>query len=318
MQAFIQVYGFLLVTMVLQATLALSLYLPLMAGQLSLASPGFYAIGGYVAALLSTRVFPVERGLYPVPPFLFELFVAALLCGVVAVIVGFTALRLRGIFLALATIAVVEIIRVSAVAFQDFTGGQIGISAIPDPIGSQFGYILVAAPLLLFAMFFTYRLERTRVGRAFTALREDELAAAAIGINPMAYKVLAFTLGAMLAGVTGVISAHLLSTWNPSLGTFDGSILILAYVLVGGSRTFLGPVVGGMLLTALPEGLRALAGVNGLPEWLSQLLKDSRLILFGVLIALGAAFFPQGLITPDLFRRREPAPLNNPPTPVAK
>lgn len=312
--------------MVIQAILALSLYLPLMAGQLSLASPAFYAIGGYVAALLSTKVFTTattESRLYPPLPFVAEFLVAALLCGVVALIVGFVALRLRGIFLALATIAIVEIVRVLAVSAIDVTGGQPGISAIPDPVGTQIGYLLVAGPLLLFAMFFTYRLERTRVGRAFTALREDELAAAAIGINPMAYKVLAFTLGAILAGMAGVISAHLLSTWNPSLGTFDNSILILAYVLVGGSRTFLGPVAGGMLLTALPEVLRRLADLPGLSPAVSSFLQSSRLILFGILIALSAAFFPQGLLTPELFRLRQPprsttAPLSSVSTPTAE
>ena len=97
-------------------------------------------------------------------------------------------------------------------------------------------------PLLLLSMFFVYRLERIRVGRAFIAIREDELAADAMGINPTHYKVLAFTLGAMLAGVVGAVSAHFLNTWNARQGTFDASISYLAFVLIGGSRTFLGPV----------------------------------------------------------------------------
>jgi branched-chain amino acid transport system permease protein len=77
----------------------------------------------------------------------------------------------------------------------------------------------------------------------------------------------------------------------------------MAFVLVGGSRTFVGPVVGGLVLTALPEALRGIAGVAGLPEWLAAFLRDGRLIIFGVLIAIGTVFFPQGLITPGLLRR---------------
>ena len=308
MDDFFRTYGFLIVTMVIQAILALSLYVPLMTGQLSLASPGFYALGGYVAAIMSTEFFPADRGLFPIHYLLIEMLIAALLCIVVAAIVGFIALRLRGIFLALATIAFVEIIRVTALNLVDITGGAPGIASIPQPFSTQFGYILIALPVLLLAMLFVYRLEHIRVGRAFIALREDELAASAIGINPMGYKVLAFTMGAALAGIAGAMSAHLFNTWNPSYGTFDSSILILAYVLVGGSRTFLGSVLGALLLTALPEVLRAAAGINGLPKWLSDFLLNSRLIIFGVLIAVGTLFFPQGIITPDLFKRR-----NNPP-----
>ena len=316
MDDFFRTYGFLIVTMVIQAILALSLYVPLMTGQLSLASPGFYALGGYVAALMSTEYFPSDRGLFPIHYLLIEMLVAALLCASVAAVVGFIALRLRGIFLALATIAFVEIIRVSALNLVDITGGAPGVAAIPQPFSTQFGYILITLPVLLLAMLFVYRLEHIRVGRAFIAIREDELAASAIGINPMFYKVLAFTLGAVLAGIAGAMSAHLFNTWNPSYGTFDGSILILAYVLVGGSRTFLGPVMGALLLTALPEVLRAAAGINGLPKWLSDFLLNSRLILFGILIAVGTLFFPQGIITPEIFRRRRrpPATSSQPPT----
>jgi len=115
---------------------------------------------------------------------------------------------------------------------------------------------------------------------------------------------MAFTLGAILAGVVGEVSAHFLNTWNARQGTFDASIAYLAFVLVGGSRTFVGPLVGGMALTALPEVLRAMAGIPGLPAWLAQLLAEGRLIIYGVLIVAVATNFPQGLITPNLWRRK--------------
>jgi branched-chain amino acid transport system permease protein len=298
---FLATYDFLLVSMVLAAALALTLYLPLMAGQLSVASPGFYALGGYVAAVMSTKVFH-RAGLYPIPLVLLEMLVAAIASGVLGLVVGIPALRLRGIFLALATIAFVQILGVVALNL-DVTGGAIGIFGIPQPFSSQLQYMWLAIPLLAVSMLFVARLERTRTGRALLALREDELAAAAMGVPPTRYKVLAFTASAVLAGAVGAVSAHFINTWNSRQGTFDTSVNLMAFVLVGGSRTFVGPVVGGLVLTALPEALRGLADVGGIPLWLAQFLREGRLIIFGVLIAIGTVFFPHGLITPELLRR---------------
>jgi branched-chain amino acid transport system permease protein len=340
-QDFINQYGFLIITMLLQAVLALSLYLPLMAGQLSLATPGFFAIGGYVAAILATQKFLPAAGtvfpeplqsftlwlasIFPLTPtgqafplglVLVEMVLAGLLCALLAVLIGLPALRLRGIYLALATIAFVEILRVLSLNLP-ITGGAIGIFGVPQPFpqdATKFSYIVIALPFLLLAVWFVFRLERSRIGRAFISLREDELAATAMGINPTYHKVLAFTLGAVLAGMCGALSAHVLNTWNARQGTFDASILILAYVIIGGSRTFAGPVLGGLILTALPEVLRATAGIDGIPQWLASFLQDGRLIIYGLLIAFGALFFPQGLITPELFERRQ----KTAPTPAEK
>jgi branched-chain amino acid transport system permease protein len=285
---FFNQYGFLIVQMMLQALLGLSTYLPLMAGQLSLASPGFYALGGYIAAVISTKVLPVSSGLYPIERLLLEMLIAGVASAVLAVIVGVPALRLRGIYLALATIAFVEILRVVSLNLE-VTGGAVGIFGIPQPFENPLAYALLVLPLLLIVMFFVFRLERSRIGRAFVAIREDELAADAMGINPTYHKVLAFVMGAILAGIVGAISAHFLNTWNARQGTFDASINSLAYVLIGGSRTFVGSVMGGLILTALPEILRD--------------LKDLRLIVNGLLLTIGAIYLPQGLITPELFKR---------------
>ena len=302
MSDFINNYGFLIVSMILGAILGLSVYLPLMAGQLSLATPGFYALGGYIAAILSTQVFKSTDTLFPLPYLLLEMLVSALASGILAILLGIPVLRLRGIYLAIATIAFVEILRVIALNLE-ITGGAVGIFAIPQPFQSQIEYLWIALPMLILSMFFLYRLERIRAGRALTAIREDELAADAMGINPTYYKVLSFTLGAVLAGLVGAVSAHFLNTWNARQGTFDASIIYLAFVLIGGSRTFLGPVLGGMVLTALPEALRALSGPSDLPIWMAQFLRDGRLIIFGLLIVIGSVFYPQGIITPDLLKR---------------
>lgn len=302
MNDLIATYGPLIVAMVLGAMLGLSLYLPLMAGQLSLASPGFYALGGYTAAILSTQVLKFEGSSFPIPLLLLEMAIAGILCGILGVVVGIPALRLRGIYLAIATIAFIEILRILSLNL-DITGGAVGIFGIPQPFATPIEYLWIALPLLALSTAFIYRLERIRVGRALIAIREDELAADAMGINPTYYKVLAFTLGAILAGMVGAVSAHFLNTWNARQGTFDASIIYLTFVLIGGSRTVWGPVLGGMVFTALPEVLRAIADTAGLPLWLAQFLRDGRLIVFGVLIVVGTVFFPQGLVSPALFQR---------------
>ncbi len=303
MNGFLDTYGPLIVSMVMGALLGLSLYLPLMTGQLSLASPGFYALGGYIAAILSTQVFRTTEALFPIPLLLLEMLISGAVCGIVGVLIGIPVLRLRGIYLAIATIAFVEVLRVISLNL-DLTGGAVGIFGIPQPFQTPIEYLWIVIPLLAISMLLLYRLEKIKVGRAFIAIREDELAAGAMGINPTYYKVLAFVLGAVLAGITGAISAHFLNTWNARQGTFDASIIYLASVLIGGTRTFIGPVLGGMVFTALPEVLRAIADVPNLPIWLAQFLRDGRLIIFGFLIVIGTIFFPQGLVTPDLFKKK--------------
>ncbi|WP_298611672.1 branched-chain amino acid ABC transporter permease [uncultured Thermosynechococcus sp.] len=293
-------YDFLLVSMTLGAMLALSLYLPLMSGQLSLASPAFYAIGGYVAALVSTRVF---AGLnpYPVPLVLGEIVLAAMVCGLVGWGLGVPVLRLRGVYFAIATIAFSEVLRVLTLNLE-ITGGAIGIFGIPQPFSTPLGYLWLTVPLLIGVAIAIGRLEQTPAGKAMQAIRADELVAQTLGIDATRYKVLGFVLGAILAGVTGVLAAHLLNTWNPRQGTFDTGVLALTAVLVGGNRTFVGAIAGGMLFTALPELLRGLADQPYLPRAVAAFFRDGRLMLYGLLIILGTQFFPKGLCQPPNWR----------------
>lgn len=281
----------LLVQMLISALLGVSVYLPLAAGQLSLATPAFYALGGTLAALLSTRWAALGAGAdgsLPLPSFALELLLGGLLAGALALLLGRLVLRLQGIYLAIATIALVEITRV-AILNLPFTGGAIGIFGIPQPFPRAAGYLLPALVLLALAGWICQRLEGMPLGRAMAAIRDDELAARCLGIDTTGVKLTAFVLSAVLAGSTGALAAHFLNTWNARQGSFDTSVTMLAFVVLGGSGSWLGPVVGGLLLTALPELLRPLG--------------DARLVLFGLVILLGPALFPQGLISPALLER---------------
>ena len=281
----------LLVQMLLGALLGISVYLPLAAGQLSLATPAFYAVGGTLAALLSTRwsaLGATADGRFPLPSLLLELVLGGLLSGLLALLVGRLVLRLRGIYLAIATIALVEIVRV-AILNLPFTGGAIGIFSIPQPFADTSGYLVTALALLALAGWLCQRLEAMPLGRSMAAIREDELAAGCMGIDTTRVKLTAFVLSAVVAGSSGALAAHFLNTWNARQGSFDVSVTLLAFVILGGSRTWLGPVLGGLVLTALPELLRPVG--------------DLRLVLFGLVILLGPVLAPQGLITPALLER---------------
>lgn len=281
----------LLVQMLLGALLGLSVYLPLAAGQLSLATPAFYAVGGTLAALLSTRwsaLGATADGRFPLSSLLLELVLGGLLSGLLALLVGRLVLRLRGIYLAIATIALVEIVRV-AILNLPFTGGAIGIFSIPQPFSDASGYLVTALALLALAGWLCQRLEAMPLGKSMAAIREDELAAGCMGIDTTRVKLTAFVLSAVVAGSSGALAAHFLNTWNARQGSFDVSVTLLAFVVLGGSRTWLGPVLGGLVLTALPELLRPVG--------------DLRLVLFGLVILLGPVLAPQGLITPALLER---------------
>jgi branched-chain amino acid transport system permease protein len=239
-----------------------------------------------VAALLSTQV-PLLAGSGATSPLwalLLEMLLAGLLCGLLALGIGRVVLRLRGIYLAIATIALVEILRVLNLNLP-FTGGATGIFAIPQPFATPLGYVGFTLVLLLAVCWLCAQLERLRLGRAMAAIRDDELATTSLGIDTQKVKVLAFVASAVLAGLTGAIAAHFLNSWNARLGSFDASVTTLAFVVFGGSRLWLGPVIGGLLLTALPELLRPVG--------------DLRLIIFGLVILAGPVLLPQGLITPE-------------------
>jgi len=273
--AFYAGYSSLILFAGVAALLALSVYVTLMAGQLSLGNAALAAIGGYTAAIL-TRDHHVPLG----PAVL----AGAAVATVVAVAIGIPSLRLRGIYLALATLAFGEVVRTAALNLK-ITGGALGLIGIPALVGFWQVYGTLAAAALFF-----YRLERSRVGRAFAAIRADEAAAQAMGIRITHYKVLSFAIAGFLAGVAGGLSVHFTYIISPSQASFTEAVNILTFAIVGGTSTFLGPIVGGILLTVLPEALR--------------FLRDYRLFLDGAILMAVTIYFPNGIADPRLWRWR--------------
>ena len=202
---------------------------------------------------------------------------------------GLPVLRLNDIYLAIATIGFGEVVRIfmlniDRVVGQTLTGGALGLNGIPKV--TQTWQLLLL--LGLFSYFFI-RLEGSQVGRALRAIREDEKVAASLGVNVFGYKVFAFVVGAVIAGVAGVMSAHLTRFIGPNEFGFDLAVQILAFAVLGGSQVWFGPIVGAFILTLLPEALR--------------FLKQNRAIVNGVILMLTIIYLPDGLISPRLLRR---------------
>lgn len=273
--SFYTAYSSLILFSGVAALLALSIYVTLMAGQLSLGNAGLAAIGGYTAAIL-TRDHHA--------PLWLALLSGAVLAAIVAAVIGIPSLRLRGVYLAIATLAFGEVVRVVALNLT-ITGGALGLVGIPPLVTFWHVYGVLAA-----VAFFFYRLERSQVGRAFAAIREDETAAQAIGVQVTYYKVLAFTIAGGLSGLAGGLSVHFTYIINPAQASFGEAVNILTYAIFGGTTTFLGPVVGGIVLTVLPEALR--------------FLKEYRLLLNGAILVLVTIYLPQGMLAPRLWRWR--------------
>jgi branched-chain amino acid transport system permease protein len=247
--------------------LALSLYFPLSAGQLSLGQGGFMAIGAYASSWLTAALgWP-----WPVA---FVLGAAA--AGVVGALVGLPALRVRGIYLVLMTMAFGEIVRVFFLNFAP-TGAAQGFRGMPFVTALP----LVAA-LAVVVVVLAARTAGSRMGRAFAAINRDELAAEVIGVDVIRAKLVSFTVGAGIAGMAGALWAHYVQFIEPEEFGFARSVMPFTFVVVGGIETFWGAIVGAAVLTLLPEWLR--------------FLKEWRLALYGLVMLAVMIVRPQGLI----------------------
>jgi branched-chain amino acid transport system permease protein len=257
----------ILIFMGINIIMALSLYLPFSAGQISLAQAGFMAIGAYTSSVL-TRDYGVS--FYP------SLLIGALAAGATGVLVGFPAIRIKGIYLLLLTLAFGEMVRVFFLNFSP-TGAASGMGGMELKTTLLNVYAVVGLLILFF-----YRLRASRMGRALEAMREDEVAAEATGINIIRAKLTAFGLGAFMAGVGGALYAHYALYLESSTFGVLLAIEIFVFVVFGGSEVFWGAIIGAALLTIIPEAVR--------------FLKDFRMMFYGSIIVILMIFRPQGLI----------------------
>jgi branched-chain amino acid transport system permease protein len=256
------------------------------AGLLDLGYVAFYAVGAYMFGLLAsphlTQTFPALKAMFPNGlhlPWYVVIPLGALIAGLFGVLLGAPTLKLRGDYLAIVTLGFGEIIRVFLTNLDapvNVTNGPKGLSQI-DPVKlgefslgqkhTLFGmeisavtnYYYLFLALVVISVIICYRLERSRIGRAWMAIREDEIAAKAMGINTRNMKLLAFGMGATFGGVSGVMFASFQSFVSPESFSLQESVMIVAMVVLGGIGHIPGVIVGALLLAALPEVLRHVA-----------------------------------------------------------
>jgi branched-chain amino acid transport system permease protein len=273
---FWSIYSNLVLSLGTNGLLALSIYLTLACGMLAMANAAFMGIGAYTAALLTMNAelpFPVALGGGMALP------------AIVAVIIGKPTLRLSGVYLAMATLGFGEVVRVFILNTEGTTGGALGLNGIPQL--TQWWHVGLA---LLITILVLMRVRRSKLGRAFEAIKEDEIAAGLMGIDVNNTKLFAFVLGAALAGLAGGLNAHLTFFIGPNEFGFDRGVEILTMAILGGIHSLIGPLLGSSILTLLPEVLRGFA--------------DFRLIANGLILVLIVLFLPKGIWDPVGLRRR--------------
>ena len=297
-----------------------------LAGLLDLGYVAFYAVGAYAYALLATIYLPAWFGDGIVPwAFFITLPIAGILAALWGVILGFPVLRLRGDYLAIVTLAFGEIVRVILINWYDFTGGPNGIGNIPRPsffglpfiegeggFAAFFGldfkpihriiflyYVILV--LALFTNFVTMRLRRLPVGRAWEALREDEIACRSLGINTTSTKLTAFAIGAMFAGFAGSFFATRQGFVSPESFVFLESFIILAIVVLGGLGSQIGVVIAAIVIIGAFEVFRELNFLKAImPAGFDPV--QYRMLAVGVALVLIMRWKPRGFVT-----RREPS-----------
>jgi branched-chain amino acid transport system permease protein len=267
-----------LITIGIYVILALSLNLITgYAGQISLGHAAFMGIGAYTSALLYTKA-----GFSFWPAFL----VAGLVAGLVGAVLAIPCLRVREDFLAITTMGINFVVEATFL-YVPFFGAGMGIGGINPPslFGKEIskpGFLLLVGGVIVVVIFLDRWLIRSWIGLAWAALREDEGAAGAMGIDVVRFKVLAFTLGSAIAGLAGSLYAHFLTFIMPVNFNFGQSIVILSMVVFGGIGTLRGPIVGAIVLGALPE--------------ISRPAMEYRTLLYGLLLLLLMRYQPDGIL----------------------
>jgi branched-chain amino acid transport system permease protein len=256
----------------INSIIASSMFIVLYSGQLSLAAPGFMAIGAYTSVLMDQ---------FWHTPLALNIAAGVLLAGAVGVLVGLPVLRLRGVFLAIATIGFIEALRLGVILNLPITGEGLGLKNInADPLNGIY-LVLVCLAVVLFVV---WRLTRGRLGAAWAAIRQDELAALSQGIDVARYKMIAFVLSAVVAGFGGALEAHLQTFVDPGDQQYGvtRAVQILSFAVLGGSGHFVGPVVGALVVTTLP--------------WIFVQAQNYINIVTGLFLIAVIIFRPQGIV----------------------
>lgn len=262
-----------LVTVCINIILAVSLNLVTgFTGQFSLGHAGFMSIGAYTCAIFTMRM----SSTLGVGAFLIGIVLAAIAAGIVGVLVGLPTLRLRGDYLAIATLGMAEIIRIIAVNL-DITNGAAGLSGIPRDVNWFWLFLFTAGTVVLITNFL-----KSTHGRSCISIREDEIAADSMGINTTKYKVMAFVIGAICAGVAGALYSSFFYVIKPDLFGFLKSIDILVIVVLGGLGSISGSILAAILLAVISTLLQSFAEV--------------RMVLYALMLVVIMIFRPQGLM----------------------
>jgi branched-chain amino acid transport system permease protein len=267
-------------------------------GLLDLGYNAFFTIGAYVTAIITSRIFIERWGFAPETLwwlFLLTVLLAMGIAAVAGVIIGYPTLRARGDYLAIMTLAFGEIVRIVAINWTSLTGGAVGIRGVPPmtvpgrslvmPV--EIYYVVLALVVLLLVAI--TRLVASPVGRAWVAIREDELVAGSVGVNTRRYKLLSYACGASIAGAVGVLFAHMQQFVNPDSFTLEDSLIVVAVVILGGTGTFWGPIVGAVIWVFFQAWASDLTIVQRHPEFTLGLLA---LVVIVLMI-----FRPNGLVT---------------------
>ncbi len=275
----------LLVILSINIVIAYGAYLPIAAGQMNLGIAGFMALGAYASAYVANNA-----GLPPIV----TIFIGAGFAGLLALIVAVPILRTRGIYLALATFALGQIVA-AAILNVELVGAAEGYSVL-----DHFGLATIA-PITIATIAVVAYLNRTRFGLNLTAISQDELLANLFGVRTRRLQIAAFTLGAFFAGLGGALHAHYYNYIRPQDFNILLSIYIILFVLLGGTRSVLGPIVGAAIFTFLPEIFRDLdkkfsAFFDQVPDWLGQ-ASAWRFAIFAALIIVFMMLRPQGIMT---------------------
>jgi branched-chain amino acid transport system permease protein len=248
------------------------------AGQFSLGHAGFMAVGGYTAAAFSVFVGPSLGPSLSVVSFLIALLLGAAAAAVAGLLIGVPTLRLRGDYLAIATLGFGEIIRVIILNLE-VIGGARGFTNVPAQTNIFWVYLIVAVCIVFHA-----NLIRSRHGRALLAIRDDEIAAESVGVPTTRYKVGAFVIGAAFAGLAGGLFGHYLMYLHTNSFTFMKSIEVVIMVVLGGMGSITGSIGAAIFLTILPEALRSVGAY--------------RMVIYSVMLILLMIFRPQGIFGP--------------------